>query len=101
MDREQRYAEKLRRDIERDARRSARKKQRPKDPMRGAMVGVLIIGIGLLLLLNNLGIVQRTLNDLESARESYREALAIYRELARQRPDVYRPNVADRGRRTI
>jgi len=56
MDREQRYAEKLRRDIERDARRCA-KKQRPRDPMRGAMFGVLIIGIGLLLLLNNLGIV--------------------------------------------
>ena len=56
MDREQRYAEKLRRDIERDARRCERKSRR-HDPVRGAMFGVLIIGVGLLLLLNNLGIV--------------------------------------------
>jgi CHAT domain-containing protein len=44
--------------------------------------------------LNNLGLVQRALNDLEAARDSYQEALTIRRELARQRPDVYRPDVA-------
>ena len=44
--------------------------------------------------LNNLGNVQRDLNELEAARDSYTEALAIYRELAEHRPDVYRPDVA-------
>jgi tetratricopeptide (TPR) repeat protein len=34
------------------------------------------------------------LGQLEAARDSYQEALAIRRELARQRPDVYRPAVA-------
>ncbi|HKI36229.1 MAG TPA: CHAT domain-containing tetratricopeptide repeat protein [Gemmataceae bacterium] len=34
------------------------------------------------------------LRQLEAARRTYEEALASYRELARQRPDVYRPNVA-------
>ena len=33
-------------------------------------------------------------NQLEAARKAYDEALGIRRELAEQRPDVYRPNVA-------
>ncbi len=37
---------------------------------------------------------QRELNDLESARTTYEEALASYRELARQRPDVHWRSVA-------
>ena len=44
--------------------------------------------------LNNLGNVQRDLADLESARASYEEAIAIRRELARRRTEVYRPDVA-------
>ena len=34
------------------------------------------------------------LRNLEAARDSYTEALAIRRELAEHRPDVYRPDVA-------
>jgi CHAT domain-containing protein/tetratricopeptide (TPR) repeat protein len=44
--------------------------------------------------LHNLGAVQCDLNAPEAARDSLQEALAICRELARQRPDVYRPDVA-------
>jgi hypothetical protein len=44
--------------------------------------------------LNNLGTVQGDLNALEAARASYEEALEIRRELARARPEVYRPDVA-------
>ena len=45
-------------------------------------------------MLNNLGNVQRDLNDLESALKSFEEALATYRGLARRQPEVYRPLVA-------
>ena len=46
------------------------------------------------LTLNNLGIVQRALNDLEGARTSHEKALAIRRKLAQVRPKLYRPDVA-------
>jgi CHAT domain-containing protein len=36
----------------------------------------------------------RELGQLEAARDSFQEALAAYRELARQRPEVYWPDVA-------
>src|SRR5262249_28076657 len=44
--------------------------------------------------LNNLGNVQGQFNEPEAARDSFAEALAIYRELAESRPEVYRPSMA-------
>lgn len=44
--------------------------------------------------LNNLGLVQRDLNDLQAARQSFERALHVYRRLARDHPEIYQPNVA-------
>jgi hypothetical protein len=43
---------------------------------------------------DNIGRGCQGLHALEAARDSFQEALASYRELARLRPDVYRPYVA-------
>src|SRR5882672_8500232 len=44
--------------------------------------------------LNNLGILNADENRKDEARKAYEEALAVYRALAVQNPDVYRPYLA-------
>jgi tetratricopeptide (TPR) repeat protein len=44
--------------------------------------------------LNNLGILQRDINENAQAEASYQEALTIYRELAAVNPQTYLPDVA-------
>ncbi|MDR1199857.1 MAG: tetratricopeptide repeat protein, partial [Prevotellaceae bacterium] len=45
-------------------------------------------------ILNNLGVLQRNINELQQAEASYREALQTYRELAANNPQAYLPYVA-------
>jgi CHAT domain-containing protein/tetratricopeptide (TPR) repeat protein len=53
-------------------------------------------------ILNNLGIAQHQLEELRSADSTFKEALTAFRDLAVQRPEIYRINVArvlnNRGR---
>ena len=44
--------------------------------------------------LNNLGILHKNTNDLKQAQDYYEEALEIYRDLAKQNPEAYKPDVA-------
>ena len=44
--------------------------------------------------LNNLGSLLRVTNDLKQAQAYFEEALEIYRELAKQNPEAYKPYVA-------
>ncbi|MDR1198680.1 MAG: tetratricopeptide repeat protein, partial [Prevotellaceae bacterium] len=43
---------------------------------------------------NNLGVLQRNINELQQAEASYREALQTYRELAANNPQAYLPDLA-------
>jgi hypothetical protein len=45
--------------------------------------------------LNNLGVLDPDQGQVEEARKQYAEALQIYRELAQEYPETYRPKVAE------